>query len=324
MARVALAACVFAGLRDAVAFQPALGNAAAAAGEHCHISRGVATSCGSQSSVVQRLAPNAAGSGTRSAPWGVMSAMLLGSVALISRRRSRRRTTPVARLVTAEQIENLTLEDIPDGWRPFISVGMSRRYELKEAIKKVLDRTFFIFAFNYDGLEPLQMEELRAAFPPQVTVRCVKNALVRKAMEGTDWINFAPAMKGSNCYVFVHEDVDLKGALEAWLKMERKFNRVAAIEKLAVKHKYDFELRSCIGGIMLDEFEYIDPKELPKFKDLPTRIDLIARIAGGIKQVTQKIAVGINQVPKKLAVGTKKITEKMEDEGMATVAEAVA
>lgn len=315
MATIAFAA--LAGMRSVSAFQPS--------------SLSITATARASTTLVQPqvpAVPKAAANSAFSTPL-VMSAVLLGAVAsAASRSRSKAaagvRAAQVVRNVTVAEIDNLTVADIPESFRTKISLGMARRHELKEAIKETLSRTFFIFAWNISGMTFPQLQQSRAMFPPSVTCRVLKNAQVRKAMEGTPWAGIRPYLRGSNMYCFVHEDTDLKPTVEAYLKIERQFNRVAKVAELAEKEKLAFELRANCGGMLVDDFEYIDPADIPKFKNFPTRLELIAQIAGGIKQVTQKIAVGINQVPKKLAVGTKKIVEKMEDEGKASVADVVA
>merc|ERR1712151_1192724 len=82
-------------------------------------------------------------------------------------------------------------------------------------------------------------------------------------------------------------------------------------------------LAAC-GGVMRDEWNVIPYGDLAKYKDFPTRLELIAQIAGSIKQVPQKLAVCAKQLPQKTAIGIKKIVEKMEEEGKATVGDVVA
>jgi len=225
-------------------------------------------------------------------------------------------------------IKELTIDDVPKWWRPKISIGMARRDAVLQAIAKKLEDTFFVMAFNKDKFPTSELEEARAMFPPTVMVRCLKNSLVRRAMAGTPWEEFSKVLKGSNMYVFVMQDVDLKPTIQAYIEIEKKYDRkklVAKMAKVAKKAKVSsFTLKPLVGGIMRDEWKIIDPQAIPKLKDFPTKTELIARIAGSIKQVTQKLAVGVKQVPQKIAIGTKKVVEKMEEEGKDKVADVVA
>jgi len=202
---------------------------------------------------------------------------------------------------------------------------MARRNQTKEAIKKCLQDTFFIMAFNKDKMNGAELTKAREKFPTSVVARCLKNSLVIKAVEGTEWEEFGSLCRGANMFVFVKNDTDLKASIEAYLKIEKEYNRAERCAEFIETNPDTVigDYRPLRGGMMRDEWNIIGPDELPKFKDFPTKTELIAKIAGGIKQVTTKIAKGVKQVPTKLAVGTKKITEKMEEDGKATVAEAV-
>jgi len=240
--------------------------------------------------------------------------------------RSRSRRVSVERRVTMEQIENLTIADMPPRWRSKISLGMARRDQLVQAIKQELDDTFFVMAFNKDGMPTDQLEQARGMFPPTVRVCCLKNSLVKKAMAGTEWEPLAAVLKGPNMYVFVKQDTDLKETIKSYLAVNRQFNREGRVAELYEKiaKQFTFVLKPLVGGMMRDEWTVISPEDLPKFKDFPTKTELIAKIAGSIKQVTTKVASGVKQVPQKLAIGTKKVVEKMEEDGKATVSEVVA
>jgi len=248
----------------------------------------------------------------------------LASAAALSRRRTR--SSSVARHVSLEQIQEVTIDQVPSWFRPKISVGMARRDAVKEAIAAKLDDTFFIMAFNKDAMPTADLEAARAMFPASVNVRCLKNSLVKKAIEGTEWEPLSPVLKGSNMYVFVMQDTDLKPSIQAYLKIAKTFSRAEKVAEIYEKvgKDFTFELKPLVGGMMRDEWNVIPPEDIPKLKDFPTKTELIARIAGSIKQVTQKVAVGVKQVPQKLAIGTKKIVEKMEEDGKDSVADAVA
>merc|ERR1712217_449107 len=220
----------------------------------------------------------------------------------------------------------VTVDQVPSWFRPKISVGMARRDKIKLAIEAKLEETFFIMAFNKDCMPTADLEAARAMFPSTVMVRVLKNSLVKKAIENTEWAPLADVLNGSNMYVFVFKDTDLKPTIEAYIKLAKVFNREEKVAQMYEKvgQGYTFKLKPLAGGMLRDEWNVIAPEDIPKLKDFPTKTELIARIAGSIKQVTQKIAVGVKQVPQKLAIGTKKIVEKMEEDGKDSVADVVA
>ena len=61
------------------------------------------------------------------------------------------------------------------------------------------------------------------------------------------------------------------------------------------------------GGCCDGDFLSLD--DIKKLEKLPSKLELIAKIASMINQVPTRLAVGVKQVPTKLAVGVKKISE---------------
>lgn len=227
------------------------------------------------------------------------------------------RGSSITRQVTREQIMDLEVAVVPEHWRKKISIPMARRNALVQTIVDELKETYFVMAFNRDMMLGSEVEAARKMFPESVNVRCFKNSLVRKAVEKGPWKSLAPNLKGSNMYIFVKNDTDLKETITAYIKMEKKFNRESKVAEANQKAKVSFS--PLVGGMLADEWNFIAPKDIPKLKDFPTKLELIARIAGGVKQVTTKLARSVKQVPQKIAIGTKKIVEKMEEEGKGTV-----
>lgn len=251
-----------------------------------------------------------------------MPPLLLGSLlagAALLRRQQQRRE--VGRRITLQEIEDLKVEDIPAYWRPVVSPGLSRRCDITQGIKKQLDKTFFLMGFSNYYMTIPEQEEARSFFPDTVKVRVLKNSLVRKAMEGTQWEPFTPKMKGSTMYVFVESDKDLKDSIKAYMKVNKQFDRKDFLHGIAEKmgNALTYDLKPCIGGIMAEEWNVIDADEIEKYKDFPTKSELIGQIAGSIKQVTTKVAKGIKQVPQKVAIGIKNTVEKGEEDGKSTV-----
>lgn len=232
-----------------------------------------------------------------------------------------RRQPRIARRISLSDINNLKVKDLPDHFRPKVSMGQSRRFATVKGISTQLDKTFFLMAWNRERMLGRDVEEARAMFPETCKVRVLKNSLVKKAMEGTEWEAMSPLLKGSNVYVFVESDTDLKPAIQAYIKLEKRFDRTAVIDgiKEVMDDDLTYELKSLVGGVMSEEWNVLDGGEVLKRKDFPTKTELIGQIAGSIKQVTQKLAVGIKQVPNKLAIGIKKTVEKGEEGGKGTV-----
>ena len=55
--------------------------------------------------------------------------------------------------------------------------------------------------------------------------------------------------------------------------------------------------------------EFLDANAIKALKNLPTRTEVIAKIAGSIKAVPTKLARSLKQVPQKMAVGVSKLAD---------------
>jgi len=226
-----------------------------------------------------------------------------------------------------EQIQALTVEDVPTDFRPKISIGMQRRYAYAQSIRDAFERSFLVLVFNADGMDFATQDQVIDFFPKTCVVRSLKNSIVKRGIIGTEWDILSEHLKGPNTYVFCFEDTDVKATVEGYLKMEKKFKRVDKVKEIAERTAPLFNwvaTSPLVGAVMRDDWTFIGPDSTRKLKDLPTRLELIAKIAGSVKQVPQKLAVALNQVPTKLAIGTKKIVEKMEEDGKGAVGDVAA
>ena len=65
-------------------------------------------------------------------------------------------------------------------------------------------------------------------------------------------------------------------------------------------------------GAVLDE-KFLAPSELKPLESLPTKMDLIQKIAVGLKQVPTKVAHGTKQIPSKIGYGVRAIADGNSD-----------
>ena len=66
-------------------------------------------------------------------------------------------------------------------------------------------------------------------------------------------------------------------------------------------------------GAVLDEKFLLAPSELKPLESLPTKMDLIQKIAVGLKQVPTKVAHGTKQIPSKIGYGVRAIADGNSD-----------
>lgn len=251
-----------------------------------------------------------------------LPALSLG-VALVGLSAAKRRVGRIRRRVTLEDIEKLELDFVPSGWNERISIGMSRRNDQVESIKEKLETTVALLSFTYHGMNRKQLAALRAELPHGVACRTFKTGMMRKALERTPWEPFRESVWGANMYVFIEDDSQIKETYKAIAAALKQMNRDAKIAQLleSVPDEFNRGLTAWKAAMIRDEWEVIPEEKVTDLENFVSKKDLIARVAGGIKQVPTKIGKGTKLITQKIAIGTKKIQEKMEEQGVATIGE---
>ncbi|GAQ79802.1 Chloroplast ribosomal protein L10 precursor [Klebsormidium nitens] len=194
---------------------------------------------------------------------------------------------------------------------PCRSEGVSRRGSLQisnaltrekkeatvEKVKEQLEKSTFVAGIAYKGFTVKQMEELRRKMPPSATLLVAKNKLVGKAIDdgNVKYESLKPLLKGMNVWMFVEGD-EFGSAIKPFRDMQKEY-----------KLEQDF-VGGCLDG------SFVAPADFSSVEKMPTKLELITKIAMLIKAVPTKVARSVNAVPQKLAFSTKLVAEKMEEE----------
>ena len=166
------------------------------------------------------------------------------------------------------------------------------KQEIVAELQSLLCDVQLTLVVNYQGLTVAEITDLRTRMY-QVGSFCkvTKNTLMGIAIkEQPNWQPMTEFLQGTNAFILVKED--LPGAIKAYEEFQKVSKKT--------------ELR---GGVM--EGRALNLNDIKALQDLPTKEQLIARIAGGINAVPTKLAVALNAVPTKLAVGIKEVPSKL-------------
>jgi large subunit ribosomal protein L10 len=140
------------------------------------------------------------------------------------------------------------------------------------SVKELLDSSEMIITVPASGIKVSQVQKFRRECPQGTTVRVVKNKLMSRAIEGTDYEAVGDMLKGANMWFFIEEDIG--GTVKAW-------NAFCKTAQLLESHQI-------LGGNI--EGTNYDFEGVTAISKLPTKKELIAQIAGGIKAVPTKLA----------------------------------
>lgn len=165
---------------------------------------------------------------------------------------------------------------------------LENKQEIVAELKQVLSQSQLAMVIDYQGMSVAEITDLRRRLRPTGTIcKMTKNTLMRIAVDGDqNWQPMTEFLQGSSVFLLVQDD--MPAAIKAYQDFQKARRKT--------------ELR---GGVM--EGRALSQDEVKAITELPTKEELMARLAGGIKAIPTKLAVGINAVPTQLAVGIKEV-----------------
>ncbi|MEA5447720.1 50S ribosomal protein L10 [Leptolyngbya sp. CCNP1308] len=165
---------------------------------------------------------------------------------------------------------------------------LANKKELVAEIQALLNDAQLAFVIDYKGLTVAEISDLRNRLRPKgAECKIAKNTLMRIAVDGDEnWQPITEFLKDSSAFVLVKEDFG--GAIKEYQAFQK-----------------DTKKTTLRGGVM--EGQALNEDQIKAITELPTKEELMARLAGAIKAMPTRIAVGVNAVPTKLAVGVKEV-----------------
>ncbi|MDE8702079.1 50S ribosomal protein L10 [Adlercreutzia equolifaciens] len=164
--------------------------------------------------------------------------------------------------------------------------------EMLAAIKEDLDGASAMWVVDYRGLTVKEMQQLRRDIREAGSViKVYKNTLVHLALAEAELPTLDDLLEGPSAFVFAGGDV------AASAKAVKNFAK--ANENLEIK-----------GGLM--EGAAVSATEVEAIASLPSREELMAKIAGAISGVARGLATSINGVPRGMAQVVKAVADQKE------------
>lgn len=163
-----------------------------------------------------------------------------------------------------------------------------------ERVKELLDTSQMVFSIPAGSMTVAQTQTLRRSLPEGTTMSTIKNKLMLRAVEGTDYEAGASLVKGPNTWFFIEEDIG------ATIKAFTAFTKAESFQ----------ESHPILGGVI--EGEVYDSEGVKAIGKLPSKLELYAKIAGSIKAVPTKVATVIKAPNSKLARAIKLAAETKE------------
>lgn len=172
------------------------------------------------------------------------------------------------------------------------AVKLQKKVDKVTAVKEKLAESETVFQVALPGITVAQISDLKRELPTGSTCATVKNTLMRRAIEDSDWSCVNELCVGSTVWFFVKDD--LKGTVEAYKKWAKKNKR-----------------EDILGGAM-DAVRY-DTDQMKAIAALPSKKELFEKIAVLLKVVPAKLGKSVNAVPTKLARAINLAVNNPED-----------
>ena len=170
---------------------------------------------------------------------------------------------------------------------------LTGKTETVTIVKELLDSSEMIITVPASGIKVSQMQTLRRSLPEGTTVKVVKNKLMSRAIEGTDYQVAGDMLQGANMWFFINEDIG--GTVKSW----NAFVKGAGLG----------ESHSILGGTI--EGVNYNPDGVKTISTLPSKKELIGMIAGAINAVPTKVARVIKAPGMKVARAIKLAGEEV-------------
>lgn len=167
-----------------------------------------------------------------------------------------------------------------------------------ERTKALIDESGLIVALPFSGVSVEEIDMLRKSLPEGTTASVVKNTIMKLAVQDTPFSSMAEQedLTQSNIFFFIPEG-EAKPTFKAFKAWTKETNKKEMNPKF---------------GIM--EGQVYRAEGLEVVSNLPTKLELITKIAQGIKAVPTKVGKGINAVPNKLGRAFGALRDKIEED----------
>lgn len=175
-----------------------------------------------------------------------------------------------------------------------MSKTRENKAEVISDLKHLLQDSQLAVVIDYQGLTVAEITDLRKRLRESGSIcKVTKNTLMEQAIkDDANWQPMTDFLKGTSAFILVKDDFG--SAIKAYQAFQKESKKT--------------EIR---GGVL--EGKLLSQKDVKAIADLPSKEQLIARIAGAINGVATQLARGINEVPASLARGIQAIVDKEED-----------
>ena len=168
-----------------------------------------------------------------------------------------------------------------------------------------LERSLITISLDYRGLSVTQMHQLRRVLreiEPTNEMKVIKNSMLRRAADNAGKSGLMEVVHEATALVFGYED---------------EVTAAKGLHKFATDNRLELTIR---GGFM--DGAVLTTSDIAQLATTPGRLELMAKLAGGLNGPATGIAGGINALLRELAAIVEARAAQLESEGGAEASEA--
>eukprot|EP00892_Ulva_mutabilis_P002743 jgi/Ulvmu1/1246/UM109_0044.1 len=203
------------------------------------------------------------------------------------------------------------------------AISKEKKSQVVANLTELLSQSNFVYGMEYKGISVPDLESMRASLPTDSSMVVTKNRLLRVAVDNLEteeererWAGLC-GQKGQNAFVFAPEE-SIRDSVKAYNTLLKSLKDKQPDPK---KGEEPPPPPTSIKCIVMDG-QAIDATKWKTLEKIPTKQELLTKIAVGIKANPRKIAVGIKALPTKLAYGVKALSELNDEKEMTVEAAA--
>jgi large subunit ribosomal protein L10 len=166
---------------------------------------------------------------------------------------------------------------------------VEKKSKVVTEVREAMDTSMVMWCVRSEGIKVNDMNMMRQKFPEEVTVRCVKNTLVRRAAEEYPQFQGGDSLLEYSNYWFFVPAEHMRETYKTWNDWVEETNR----EEVEI-----------VGGVF--EGQCLDKKGIEAVTKLPTKQELMATTATLLTVLPTKLARTLNNAgAQRLAKVTK-------------------
>jgi len=153
---------------------------------------------------------------------------------------------------------------------------VAQKAKVVEEVKETLEGSSLIFCARSEGLTVNEINTVRQKMPEGTTMRCVKNTLVKRAVEDFPQFQGGESLLEYSNYWFFVPETEIREAVECWDGFIKETKK---------------EDNAILGGVF--EGKFLDPAGIEAVTKLPTKQELMGTLAALLVAMPTKVARGV-------------------------------